>query len=67
MLVLSRKEGERVLIGKDIRITVVRISPKTIRLGIEAPAGQSIVREEILLSDDSAPEEKILEKSPGSI
>ncbi len=67
MLVLSRKEGERVLIGKDIRITVVRISPKTIRLGIEAPAGQSIVREEILLSDDSVPEEKILEKSPGSL
>ncbi|MGL6196308.1 MAG: carbon storage regulator [Thermoguttaceae bacterium] len=53
MLVLSRKEGERVLIGDDIRITVVRISPKSIRLGIEAPSDKQIVREEIILANEN--------------
>lgn len=53
MLVLSRKEGEKVLVGEDIRITVVRVTPKSVRLGIEAPPHFSIVREELLISEDS--------------
>ena len=47
MLVLSRKEGERILIGDDIRITVVRLSGGGVRLGIEAPPESAIVREEL--------------------
>lgn len=47
MLVLSRKPGERILIGNDITITVVRIGPNTVRLGIEAPRDMNIVREEL--------------------
>ena len=47
MLVLSRQPGERLLIGDDIVITVVRISPNAVRLGIEAPNGMNIIREEI--------------------
>lgn len=47
MLVLSRKVGERVLIGPDIRITVVRIAGGGVRLGIEAPPELPIMREEL--------------------
>ncbi len=48
MLVLSRKAGERILVGTDVVITVVRIGPNTVRLGIDAPSDQNIVREELV-------------------
>ena len=48
MLVLSRKAGERILLGNNIRITVVRISGGGVRLGIEAPPDVSVVREEVI-------------------
>ena len=47
MLVLSRKPGERIIIGDDIVITVVRIGPNNVRVGIEAPREMNIVREEL--------------------
>lgn len=47
MLVLSRKPGERILIGDNVAVTIVRIGPNTVRLGIEAPRELQIVREEI--------------------
>ena len=48
MLVLSRKPGERILIGDDVAVTIVRIGPNTVRLGIDAPREMNIVREELL-------------------
>ena len=50
MLVLSRKPGERILIGDGIAVTVVRIGPNNVRVGIEAPRDIPIVREEIAAS-----------------
>ena len=47
MLVLSRKPGERILIGDQIAVTVVRIAPGIVRIGIEAPEHLPIVREEL--------------------
>lgn len=47
MLVLSRKVGERILIGDQIAITVVRISGGGVRIGIEAPTQMAVVREEL--------------------
>jgi carbon storage regulator len=47
MLVLSRKEGERILIGDQIAITVVRINATTVRIGIDAPTRMIVVREEL--------------------
>lgn len=47
MLVLARRVGERILIGDDITVTVVRVNPGSVRIGIEAPDDMSIVREEI--------------------
>ena len=48
MLVLSRKLGEKIFIGKDICITVVDIDRGKIRLGIEAPREVAIYRQELL-------------------
>lgn len=48
MLVLSRKTHETIRIGDDIYVTVVRIGPNTVRLGITAPAGVNIARTELL-------------------
>jgi len=47
MLVLSRKVGERILVGDDITITVVRMAQGVVRIGVDAPADLPIVREEI--------------------
>ncbi len=47
MLVLSRKVGERILLGEKIKITVVRVSGGGVRLGIEAPADVTVIREEV--------------------
>ncbi|MGO9111329.1 MAG: carbon storage regulator [Thermoguttaceae bacterium] len=47
MLVLSRKPGERILIGDKISITVVRIAPGIVRIGVEAPDDLPILREEL--------------------
>ncbi len=47
MLVLSRKVGERILIGDKITVTVVRLAQGSVRIGVEAPIELPIVREEI--------------------
>ena len=49
MLVLTRTGGQRILIGEDVAITVVRVSQGTVRLGIEAAPETPIVREELQL------------------
>ncbi|MDG1873711.1 MAG: carbon storage regulator CsrA [Mariniblastus sp.] len=49
MLVLSRKVGERIWIGDEISVTVVRITGGGVRIGIEAPAEMPVVREELKL------------------
>ena len=47
MLVLSRKIGERIWIGDEIAVTVVRITGGGVRIGIEAPSEMPVVREEL--------------------
>ena len=47
MLVLSRKRGEAVVIGGDIRLTVVAIRGNQVRRGFTAPPDVSIQREEL--------------------
>ncbi len=47
MLVLSRKVGERIWIGDDIAVTVVRVTGGGVRLGIEAPHELPVIREEL--------------------
>jgi carbon storage regulator len=50
MLILTRRPGERVVIGDEILVTVMGVSGHTVRLGIAAPAGVPIYREEIWLA-----------------
>jgi carbon storage regulator len=47
VLVLSRKSGERILIGDKISVTVVKIGHGGVRIGIEAPPELAVVREEL--------------------
>jgi carbon storage regulator len=48
MLVLTRKLGERVLIGDDILVTILDVRGDGIRVGIEAPRGIRIQRDEVV-------------------
>jgi carbon storage regulator len=50
MLILTRRAGERVVIGDDILVTVMEVSGQTVRLGITAPDRLPIYREEIWLA-----------------
>jgi carbon storage regulator len=47
MLVLSRKESQRIVIGGDIVITIVKVAGRTVRVGVDAPSHVSIKREEL--------------------
>ncbi len=47
MLVLTRKAGEGIIIGDDIKITVVELKGGGVRLGIEAPRDLKIHRQEV--------------------
>jgi carbon storage regulator len=46
MLVLSRKLGERIVIGNDISLTIIRASRSRVTVGVEAPRNLTIVRKE---------------------
>lgn len=47
MLVLSRKLGEKIVIGERVVLTVVKVDRNQVRLGIEAPPEVLVYREEI--------------------
>ncbi len=47
MLVVTRKIGERILIGDKVVVTVVKIGNGGVRIGVEAPPEMAIVREEL--------------------
>ena len=51
MLVLSRKESEKIMLGDSIVLTIVRVSGDRVRLGIEAPSDMLILRKELDQSD----------------
>lgn len=52
MLILTRRWDERIMIGPDIVITVMRIDGDTVRLGISAPKSVAVDREEVRLRRD---------------
>jgi carbon storage regulator len=47
MLVLTRKQGEQIMVGDGIRLTVLAIEGKRVRLGLLAPRDVSILRTEL--------------------
>ena len=54
MLVLSRKESEKIMLGDSIVLTIVRVSGDRVRLGIEAPSDMLILRNELETDAKSA-------------
>jgi len=48
MLVLSRKPLQSIMVGPDIKITIVQVERNQVRLGIEAPRDVTILRDELL-------------------
>jgi carbon storage regulator len=48
MLVLSRREGQRIVIGDGIEITVAEVQGSRVRIAISAPKDVRIVRGELL-------------------
>lgn len=68
MLVLSRKVGQRILIGDQIVVTIVRVGQGGVRVGIEAPRDLAVVREELTVTShplaDGATAKKETQRSP---
>ena|SRR5919107_4747573 len=48
MLVLTRKKGERVMVGDDIVVTIIDVRGDGVRIGFDAPRGVPIQRAEVL-------------------
>lgn len=48
MLVLSRRVGQRIFVGDNVVITIVRVGPNSVRIGIDAPGDMNIAREELV-------------------
>ena len=61
MLVLSRRESERLKLGDSIVLTIVRVSGDKVRLGIEAPADLLVLRDEL------EPFEQNTDEAPASV
>jgi carbon storage regulator len=55
MLVLSRKVGERIQLGDNITVTLVKINGNAVRLGIEAPSHMTVMREEVATRNQGQP------------
>lgn len=47
MLVLSRKQNERIRVGDSVVVTIVRVSGDKVRIGIEAPPDVRVLRDEL--------------------
>jgi carbon storage regulator len=50
MLVIRRRAGEGLLIGTDIQIEILEVSPTRVKIGIVAPSALPIVRKEVVLT-----------------
>ena len=61
MLVLSRKESEKIRLGDSILITIVGVAGEKVRLGVEAPNDVRVLREELEPYELSQSEEKLPE------
>jgi len=62
MLVLTRKADEQILIGDDIKITLVRVRGNSVRIGIDAPKNIRVVRGELAARDASEGSAPIVER-----
>lgn len=62
MLVLTRKTDEQILIGDDIRITLVKVRGNSVRLGIDAPKNIRVVRGELMRLENAELPDPVVER-----
>jgi carbon storage regulator len=63
MLVLSRKVGEKIVIADNIVVTVLSVNGQRIRLGIDAPLGIDIKRQELIEDREAVVARAVFEAS----
>lgn len=70
MLILTRKTGEKVMIGDDVELTVLGIKGNQVRVGVDAPKDIAVHREEVYLriqnekqTEDNSQEDDALERN----
>ena len=66
MLVLTRRANESIVIGDDITVTILAVTPSGVRVGIDAPRDKRINRAEIVLAVSDANQEAVQTSSDGS-
>ncbi len=59
MLALSRKQGESIMIGNDIEISILEIKGEQIKIGISAPKSIPVYRKEIYIQIQEANKETV--------
>lgn len=57
MLVLTRRVGETLIIGDNVKLTIVGVKSGQVRVGIDAPKEVQVQREELLLKQDKTSED----------
>lgn len=67
MLVVTRKYGQKIIIGDNIELTILDIKGEQVRIGINAPKNIPILREEVYLEITSANKEAAGILSDGAI
>lgn len=63
MLVLTRRANESIVIGDDITVTILAVTPGGVRVGIDAPRDMRIHRAEIVLAIGDANQEAVQKAS----
>jgi carbon storage regulator CsrA len=58
MLVLTRKTQEKIQIGENITITILRVKGQAVRVGIDAPRDVRVIRSELPVNEDVLPMEE---------
>jgi carbon storage regulator len=56
MLVLTRRLGQRIVIGNDIAVTIVGVYGKTVRVAVDAPAEVTVLRTELTSRGQALPQ-----------
>lgn len=47
MLIITRRPGQKIVLGDDVTVEVIEVSGQTVRIGIQAPRSVPVYREEI--------------------
>lgn len=59
MLILSRKTGEKLMIGDDVELTILGIKGNQVRVGVSAPKDVPVHREEVYLRIQNEKQEEV--------